>query len=276
MFSVICMDVFIYALMDPETNAVRYIGKTLTPKIRFSMHMCEKRGTHKNNWLHQLRARGLRPVMVVIETIHDSDDNDWQARERYWIEHYRSAGEPITNLDSGGNGGKLQSEETKDKIRKANMGRKRSEETRLKISLAKSNPSDETREKLRQAKLGKKQSEETKRKRAESRMGHRHSPETIKKLKAARRAWAALRPKAPPRVRPKVERKPISEETRERLRLSHMGKTQSEETKRKRATAMMGHEVTAVTREKLRLAHLGKPKPRKALIPAPEAPSLAV
>ncbi len=77
-------------------------------------------------------------------------------------------------------------------------------------------------------------------------------------------------------MRPKVERKPISEETRERLRLSHMGKTQSEETKRKRAESRKGYTHSEETREKLRLAHLGKPKPRKALIPAPEAPSLAV
>lgn len=270
------MDVHIYALMDPETDAVRYIGKTITPEIRLAMHLCEKRGTHKNNWLHKLRAKGLRPVMVVIETIRNSDDGDWQERERFWIAHYRALGEPITNLDTGGNGGKLQAAETKEKIRQANLGRVVTEETRLKISLSKSNPSEETREKLRQAKLGKKQSPETIVARAAGMRGRKHSPETIEKLKVARRAWAALRPKAPPRVRPKVERKPISEETRERLRLSHMGKTQSEETKRKRAAAMMGHEVTAETREKLRLAHLGKPKPRKALIPAQEAPSLAV
>lgn len=266
------MDVFIYALMDPDTNAVRYIGKTLTPKIRFAMHLCEKRGTHKNNWLHQLKTRGARPVMVVIETISNSDDNDWQERERYWIEHYRALGEPITNLDSGGNGGKLQAEETKEKLRNANTGKKRSEETRRRISISKQNPSEETREKLRRARLGKPQSEETKRKRAESRIGHKHSPETIEKLKAARRAWAALRPKAPPRVRPKVERKPISEETRERMRQAHLGKKQSAETIRKRTEGRKGYTHSEGTREKIRLGHLGKPKPRKALTPATEEP----
>ena len=62
-----------------------------------------------------------------------------------------------------------------------------SEETRLKISYANKHRSEETREKLRQAMLGKKLSDETKRKMSESRTGRKFSEESRKKISESRK-----------------------------------------------------------------------------------------
>ena len=69
--------------------------------------------------------------------------------------------------------GRHHTEETKEKIRQANLGRKMSECARIKISEAnhKREITSETREKLRKINLGKKMSAQTKRKISESKKG---------------------------------------------------------------------------------------------------------
>lgn len=174
---------FIYTLTDPRPKVIRYVGKTNNLSVRLALHLCEKRGTHKNNWLHQLRSLGLRPI-------EECTDETWAERERFWIAHFRSVGIPLTNLDSGGCSGKQQSDETKEKIRSKAIGRKHSAETIAKISAAKSNPSKETLERYSKAQLGKKQSPETIAKRSASLKGHTCSEETRRKIGDANRAIA--------------------------------------------------------------------------------------
>lgn len=61
-------------------------------------------------------------------------------------------------------------------------------------------------------------------------------------------------------------RKPITEEIREKLRISHLGKKQSQETINKRMNAVRGCKHPPRTqewRDKQRIAHLGKPSPIK-------------
>ena len=43
--------VFIYALIDPFTFKVRYIGKTINLKQRFNRQMVERSNTHRCNWI---------------------------------------------------------------------------------------------------------------------------------------------------------------------------------------------------------------------------------
>jgi len=177
---------YIYTLTDPRTKVIRYVGKTNNPAVRLAMHLCEKRGSHKNNWLHQLRSLGLRPIMDVIE---ECTDETWAERERFWIAHFRNVGLPLTNLDSGGNHGKKQSEETKAKIRAKAIGRKQTPESIAKIKATKSAGwTHERRERYRLAQLGKKQSPETIEKRSAKLRGLKRSPEICAKISATKRA----------------------------------------------------------------------------------------
>lgn len=95
--------VYIYALYDPTTDAVRYIGKTVNPSARLGQHIREvRRGrlTHAKAWLKALLAQNLRPTMRVIETCCAST---WEARERALIAEHKAAGSQLTNTASGGN-----------------------------------------------------------------------------------------------------------------------------------------------------------------------------
>ncbi len=43
---------YIYTLSDPNTNEVRYVGKTINIKRRYKQHLYDKRQTsHKNSWI---------------------------------------------------------------------------------------------------------------------------------------------------------------------------------------------------------------------------------
>ena len=94
---------------------------------------------------------------------------------------------------AGNNLGVKYSRKSREKLRKANLGKKMSEESKKKISIAMQNPSEETREKMRQNNLGKKLSDETKRKISKGNKGSKNawygkkfSKEYKKKLSEAR------------------------------------------------------------------------------------------
>lgn len=195
--------VFIYTLTDPRTNEVRYVGKAVNIKRRLNEHLFRDKGCHKWNWLQQLVTEGLRPTVSIIDVIENSDDTDWQAREVYWIAHYRRIGAPLTNLDSGGRRGKCMSAESRRKCSEASRGRVKSVETREKlrlINLGRKMPREAV-EKSRKANLGRKASPETKAKMSAARkgkkrpgvgakisaalMGRTRPPEVVAKLKAA-------------------------------------------------------------------------------------------
>jgi Mor family transcriptional regulator len=92
----------IYALIDPETELIRYVGMT-SQKLRYriNQHMRDARIgkiRRESGWLRKL---GRRPKHVILE--YGCDDN-WQERERYWIALCRECGFPLTNLSDGGDG----------------------------------------------------------------------------------------------------------------------------------------------------------------------------
>lgn len=110
----------IYALCDPITGEVRYIGKTINQlHKRLSGHWRDKRKNYKTHWINSLKEQGLKPTIKLIEICEESN---WEDRERYWIAFYRSINDRLTNWLEGGNGlpkGYKHSKETIEKIREA-------------------------------------------------------------------------------------------------------------------------------------------------------------
>lgn len=96
------MKIFIYKLIDPETEEVRYIGKTNNPRTRLNNHIChskKNRGKrHVVNWICSLLNKGLKPKLQVIE---ECKINDWKERETFWISHFKQNSD-ITNHGKGG------------------------------------------------------------------------------------------------------------------------------------------------------------------------------
>lgn len=133
---------FIYALADPRTGRVRYIGKSNNPVTRLKRHISSTRvkrnTTHRVNWIRQLLQLGRKPSLLILEQVSLSV---WPLAERKWIALYKSQGEPLINHTSGGDG---------------YVGGRLDQETRAKMSVAAKRRYEDPaeREKTRQSQLG--------------------------------------------------------------------------------------------------------------------------
>ena len=70
---------FIYALLDPRDNSVRYVGKADDPYRRYCEHLKENYDSHKCRWIKVLMGMGLLPIRQILE---ECDCSIWQEREK--------------------------------------------------------------------------------------------------------------------------------------------------------------------------------------------------
>lgn len=151
---------YIYGLKHPNSLEPRYVGFTSkTLEKRLTGHIWEANShsatpTHKNRWIKSLTKHGIKPEVFVIEEV--SEDN-WKAREQFWIKTLKEKGYRLTNATDGGDGilGFKPTKRTLEylsKVRKGKSGywkgKHHSEATKQKISQSKQNPSLETRRKI--------------------------------------------------------------------------------------------------------------------------------
>jgi hypothetical protein len=66
------MKEFIYYLICPISNEVKYVGKTKNPKTRYNQHIkkLDKQETPKKMWLQDLFSKGLKPKLKIVEEIN--------------------------------------------------------------------------------------------------------------------------------------------------------------------------------------------------------------
>ncbi len=96
--------VIIYILIDPETNEVRYVGKTTNLKKRLNRHLNESKkstSSHKKAWIKGLLKKGLEPQIQIIDEVKG---DEWRFWEKYWIEQMKSWEFNLTNETDGGDG----------------------------------------------------------------------------------------------------------------------------------------------------------------------------
>jgi predicted GIY-YIG superfamily endonuclease len=94
----------IYVLKCPNTNEIKYVGKTNNPEQRLKAHNNKTRdlGTHKRNWINKLREEKKKPIFEIIEEV---PIELWQEKEKYWIEYYINIGcKLVNNINSIGKG----------------------------------------------------------------------------------------------------------------------------------------------------------------------------
>jgi len=120
--------IYIYALIDPFTKEIRYIGKSIRPKERLTNHCNEKSKTWRTNWIQSVLKKGKRPEISILQSLEDNED--WQKAEIQWIKRGKKLGWRLTNCTDGGDGLVNPPEEVKKKIAKTWIGRKHSEKTK--------------------------------------------------------------------------------------------------------------------------------------------------
>jgi predicted GIY-YIG superfamily endonuclease len=155
---------YIYTLIDPTTNEIKYIGYTKNPKKRIWEHIRDaKKGirTYKCEWIRSLLSKNSEPILEIMSEF-DSHDKVLLEEIRL-IKEFKESGSKLTNLTNGGdgqNGVKLRKDHP---IIMWNKGREKSEETRRKLSISHKGKklSSTHREKLSKVKLGKKRTEES-------------------------------------------------------------------------------------------------------------------
>lgn len=98
--------VFIYGLVCPIEEVIRYIGKSVSPEKRFIAHLSGARRMsydhHTARWIRKLDSEGLKPSLVILQEL--TTDQDWRSAERGWISKAVTCGWPLTNSTAGGEG----------------------------------------------------------------------------------------------------------------------------------------------------------------------------
>lgn len=209
----------VYALCEPDTGAVRYVGKSSSglrrPRDHGRSSVLSRNRTYLTNWIKSLHARGDNYLVQVLET-HQSNLTLSDA-ERRWIAYGRANGWRLTNLTDGGDGapGFNPSPETREKLRRVMIGNK--------FALGHTHKtSDETRRKISIAHKGRTHG-----------LGSKRTEETRAKMSAGQKARYALRP--------------VSEETIAKMSVAKLGTkvNQSPELRAKRVAAMLGNKYVA-------------------------------
>jgi hypothetical protein len=129
--------VFIYALIDPFSKEVRYVGKAKNPYLRLIYnHIKDMSKTHKAFWIQSLIKQSAMPVLAILEQCENTKCV-WEERERDWIAFGKRIGWPLTNGTDGGEGGpggwlkgKKRSPEAIRKFIVSMTGKRRSEKTK--------------------------------------------------------------------------------------------------------------------------------------------------
>ena len=117
----------IYALVDPHSNQIRYIGITKRSVFRrLSEHLCHSKrdSFYAATWLRSLKKKGLKPKINILA---DNVPRELLSiMEQFYINFFSVYGCNLTNTTDGGEKGftRNHTEESKRKISKALMGNK--------------------------------------------------------------------------------------------------------------------------------------------------------
>jgi transposase-like protein len=86
---------FIYALVDPCTEEIRYVGRTINPLGRIASHRIAAGAMQgKREWTRELRKRGLSPRMITLDCV---DAEVAGASEMEWIGRMLRRGKRLFN-----------------------------------------------------------------------------------------------------------------------------------------------------------------------------------
>jgi len=119
--------VHIYGLIDPTTNQLRYVGKSVDINRRYRRHINERfiHDSYKDRWIRKLVNKNHFPELLIIDEVQE---DEWEFWERHYISYFKCIGCLLTNGTDGGDQppstkGRKHTEESKNKMSKAKKGK---------------------------------------------------------------------------------------------------------------------------------------------------------
>lgn len=114
---------FIYALCEPGTRTVRYIGKANSPPARFKQHLRPsgsiKGQTPLGEWFRSLKERSAIPSLVLLREVLVEE---WEIEEAQYIKAARLLGMNLVNSTDGGEGVQNPAPEIRQKLSARKLG----------------------------------------------------------------------------------------------------------------------------------------------------------
>lgn len=208
--------------IENTLNCKKYFGQSIDLDYRLYKHRYLLKNKKHNNGHLQRAYDAYGHDNFKFYIVEECSVDLLDERECYYIALYNTNNRECGyNIESGGNKNKTLSDETKNKLRFANVGKILPDAVKAKIS---------------RANKGKKISDEQKQFLSELHTGLRHSDETKIKIGNA------------------SKKENLSEETLLKMSKSHKKENLSDETLKKMSDSHLGKNHTDETKEKLRLA----------------------
>jgi hypothetical protein len=94
----------VYALVDPRTDRVMYVGQSIDIDFRYRQHLHSspwEGNRRKVDWISELRSLGLEPRLVILEECNFASIDE---AERRHIRRFKSEGQCEFNVAAGGKG----------------------------------------------------------------------------------------------------------------------------------------------------------------------------
>nr|DAW45466.1 MAG TPA: intron associated endonuclease [Caudoviricetes sp.] len=154
-------------------NSKKYFGQSVDLSSRISKHKTMLKYNRHNNEHLQDSYNTYKCDNFKFYIVEECSTDVLDERERYYIELYHTDDREYGyNIEHGGNKNKTLSDETKEKLRKVNVGKKASEETKNKMS---------------EALKGRLISDEQKKFLSDFHTGLKHTPEAKEKISKAQK-----------------------------------------------------------------------------------------
>lgn len=160
-------------------NGKVYIGQSINIKARWKDHVNALNRQDSHSILLQRAWDKYKEENFTFEILELCPEDMLDKIEMKYIELYDARNNGY-NIESGGNSNKHLSDDTKQKIREACLGRQHSDDTKQKMSKSRTGKNN--------GMYGKNHSEESKRKMSESKKGKPGHPSSEKQKEAARRS----------------------------------------------------------------------------------------
>jgi len=94
------MKTYIYALLCPIEQTIKYIGKANDPYRRLRDHLQDIRGItiDKLLWIDKLKRAKLKPILEILDEV---EIEKWQFWESWYMEYYKSIGLSLISKRAG-------------------------------------------------------------------------------------------------------------------------------------------------------------------------------